>query len=107
MIFLLLDLSPNNFRYEIFRFRARRSKNYEAYTAYMLNNFIRCRSRNLEIAVEKLLGDRSSRSIHRSRILPRFRYKIGILFFLHHTSRPPWALVRHMYKNRAKAHHVR
>ena len=34
-----IDLSPNNFRHEIFRFRARRSKNYEAYTVYMLNNF--------------------------------------------------------------------
>ena len=27
----LIDLFPNNFRYEILRFRARRSKNYEAY----------------------------------------------------------------------------
>ena len=35
----LIDLSPYNFRSEIFRFRARRSKNYEAYTLYMLNNF--------------------------------------------------------------------
>jgi len=35
----ILDLSPYNFRHEIFRFRARRSKNYEAYTEYMLNNF--------------------------------------------------------------------
>ncbi len=34
-----LDLSPNNFRDEISRFLARRRKNYEAYTAYMLNNF--------------------------------------------------------------------
>lgn len=29
----------NNFRSEIFRFLARRSKNFEAYTAYMLRNF--------------------------------------------------------------------
>src|SRR3989344_3676971 len=35
------DLSPYNFRYEIFRFRARRRKNYEAYTVYMLNNFFK------------------------------------------------------------------
>ena len=35
----MLDLLINYFRHEIFRFRARRRKNYEAYTAYMLNNF--------------------------------------------------------------------
>jgi len=34
-----LDLSSDKFRHEIFRFRARRNKNYEAYTLYMLNNF--------------------------------------------------------------------
>ena len=34
-----IDLLRNYFRYEMFRFRARRSKNYEAYTVYMLNNF--------------------------------------------------------------------
>ena len=34
-----LDLLRKYLRSEIFRFRARRSKNYEAYTAYMLNNF--------------------------------------------------------------------
>ena len=34
-----IDLLINYFRYEISRFLARRSKNYEAYTAYMLNNF--------------------------------------------------------------------
>ncbi len=34
-----VDLSAYNFRSEISKFRARRSKNYEAYTAYMLNNF--------------------------------------------------------------------
>ena len=34
-----IDLSPNNFRDEIFRFRAIDDrKNYEAYTTYMLNN---------------------------------------------------------------------
>ena len=35
----VLDLSPNNFRNEIVRFRARRNKNYEAYTVYLPNNF--------------------------------------------------------------------
>jgi len=30
---------PYNFRDEIFRFRVRRRKNFEAYTAYMLKNF--------------------------------------------------------------------
>ena len=34
-----LDLLRNYVRYEIFKFDLRRSKNYEAYTAYMLNNF--------------------------------------------------------------------
>jgi len=34
-----IDLLRKDFRSEIFRFRARRSKNYEAYTPYMLNNF--------------------------------------------------------------------
>lgn len=42
------------FVYVIFRFRARRSKDYEAYTAYMVNNICeRLHKRNLEIAVEK------------------------------------------------------
>ena len=36
---LMLDLLRNYFRHEISKFEARRSKNYEAYTAYMLNNF--------------------------------------------------------------------
>ena len=33
------DLLRKDFRSEIVRFRARRRKNYEAYTAYMLSNF--------------------------------------------------------------------
>ena len=45
----LLDLSPYNFRYEIPRFRARRSKNYEAYTVYMLNNFYEVVAEILEL----------------------------------------------------------
>ena len=35
------DLLRKDFRSEIVRFRARRRKNYEAYTAYMLNNFFK------------------------------------------------------------------
>ena len=35
----IIDLLINYFRHEISRFRARVRKNYEAYTAYMLNNF--------------------------------------------------------------------
>jgi hypothetical protein len=35
----IIDLLRKDFRSEIIRFRVRRSKNYEAYTAYMLNNF--------------------------------------------------------------------
>ena len=35
----ILDLLRNYFRHEISKFEARRSKNYEAYTPYMLNNF--------------------------------------------------------------------
>ncbi|MDO8505439.1 MAG: hypothetical protein Q7S48_02605 [bacterium] len=37
--FFTLDLSLNNFRSEMFRFRARRSRNFEAYTQYLLRNF--------------------------------------------------------------------
>ena len=55
-----VDLLRKDFRSEIFRFRARRRKNYEAYTPYMLNNFIRWRSQNLEIAAEKSLRSRSN-----------------------------------------------
>src|SRR3989344_286788 len=36
-----IDLLRKDFRSEIIRFRARRRKNYEAYTAYMLNNFFK------------------------------------------------------------------
>ena len=39
IILFPLDLLRNYVRYEIFKFGLRRSKNYEAYTAYMLNNF--------------------------------------------------------------------
>lgn len=39
MRFFPLDLLRNYFRSEIFRFRLRRSKNFEAYMAYMLKNF--------------------------------------------------------------------
>src|SRR3990167_8489999 len=35
------DLLRKDFRSEIVIFRARRRKNYEAYTAYMLNNFFK------------------------------------------------------------------
>ena len=35
------DLLRKDFRSEIVRFRARRRKNYEAYTVYMLNNFFK------------------------------------------------------------------
>ena len=65
---LEIDLSPYNFRNEIFRFRASHSKNYgllrrssrfgyegrKAYTAYMLNNQCVSRSQNLDIAGERL-----------------------------------------------------
>ena len=44
----LLDLPPYNVRYEIPRFQARRSKNYEAYTVYMLNNFYKVVAEILE-----------------------------------------------------------
>src|SRR3989344_914363 len=40
-IYSSLDLLRKDFRSEIVRFRARRRKNYEAYTAYMLNNFFK------------------------------------------------------------------
>ena len=85
---MTIDLLRKDFRSEIFRFRARRSKNYEAYTAYMLSNFykvggdsmsgyvdpakarvplrekrahkkLRLDSRNMEITVEKSLRGRS------------------------------------------------
>ena len=46
----LLDLLRNYFRNEMFRFRARRSKNYEVYTAYTLNNF----SESLQSEIRKL-----------------------------------------------------
>ena len=36
--FFTIDLLINYFRHEISGFRARRRKNYEAYTVYMLNN---------------------------------------------------------------------